>query len=175
MSLSLGLYLLRLSYNPAINITDKKHQIMTSYIGWWRHGPNSIFLTEQGARSYRFLIEHRWVYASSCYGSHTKWFLRKTLILTSSIDCDVIFRIIIISAVWVHAPIDLWSNAVGFMVLAAMVLPTSGFYESTKNVGSSGRRRYPSLCTSCYRGPWQAPSDNFFCDWYFCMRFFAAC
>ena len=27
------------------------------------------------------------------------------------------------------------------MVLAAMVLPTTGFYESTKNVGSSGRRR----------------------------------
>ena len=27
------------------------------------------------------------------------------------------------------------------MVLAAMVLPTTGFYESTKNVGSSSRRR----------------------------------
>ena len=68
MSLSLGLYLLRLSYNPAINITDKKHQIMTSYIEWWRHESNSIFLTELGARSYRFMIEHRWVYASSYYG-----------------------------------------------------------------------------------------------------------
>ena len=30
-----------------------------------------------GARSYRFVIECRWVYASSCYGSLTKWFLRK--------------------------------------------------------------------------------------------------
>ena len=27
------------------------------------------------------------------------------------------------------------------MVLAAMVLPTTGFYESTKNVGSSSSRR----------------------------------
>ena len=30
-----------------------------------------------GARSNRFVIEYRWVFASSCYGSLTKWFLRK--------------------------------------------------------------------------------------------------
>ena len=30
-----------------------------------------------GARPYRFVVECRWVYASSCYGSLTKWFLRK--------------------------------------------------------------------------------------------------
>ena len=30
-----------------------------------------------GARSYRFVIECRWVYASSCYGSPYIWFLRK--------------------------------------------------------------------------------------------------
>ena len=30
-----------------------------------------------GARSYRFVIERRWVYDSSCYGSPYKWFLRK--------------------------------------------------------------------------------------------------
>ena len=40
-----------------------------------------------------------------------------------------------------HAHIDLESNAVGFMLLATMVLSTTGFYESTKNVGSSRRRR----------------------------------
>ena len=40
-----------------------------------------------------------------------------------------------------HAHIDLESNAVGFMLLATMVLPTTGFYESTKNVGSSSSRR----------------------------------
>ena len=40
-----------------------------------------------------------------------------------------------------HAHIDLESNAVGFMLLAIMVLSTTGFYESTKNVGSSSSRR----------------------------------
>ena len=40
-----------------------------------------------------------------------------------------------------HPHIDLESNAVGFMLLAIMVLSTTGFYESTKNVGSSRRRR----------------------------------
>ena len=30
-----------------------------------------------GARSYRFVIECRWVYGSSCYGSPYIWFLRK--------------------------------------------------------------------------------------------------
>ena len=109
-----------------------------------------------GARTYRFAVKHRLDYASSCYGSLSKWFLRslgqKTVIMTSSIDCDVIIRIIIISTAWVHAPIDLWSNAVGIMLLAAMVRSQSGFYESTKcRVGSSSgrcrrrRRRYPSL------------------------------
>ena len=86
MPLSLGLYLLRVPYNPAFNITDKIHQIMTLYIGWWRHEPNSNFFTERGARSYRFMTEHRGVYPSSYYGSIYKWFLRslgrKTVILT---------------------------------------------------------------------------------------------
>ena len=85
---------------------------MTSYIGSYRHHKQDLnFFTKRGTRSYRFMTEHRWVCAFSYYGLIYKWFLpslgRKTLILTSSIDCDVIFRIIIISAVWVHAPIDL--------------------------------------------------------------------
>ena len=37
--------------------------------------------------------------------------------------------IIVFSAVWVHAPIDLWSNNVWFIFLAAMVLSPSGFQD----------------------------------------------
>ena len=35
------------------------------------------FQTELGARTNRFVIERRWVYDSSCYGSLSNWFLRK--------------------------------------------------------------------------------------------------